>query len=83
MYIYIYIYIYKHTCRIQKPDIPRASRGGAAQGEAAGWGRDGQDGTPTNRFAQNTTVPRVPQASNTTVLNVFLEHEQRKSYANR
>ena len=35
--------------------VPRAGRGGAAPGWAAGRGGDGQDGTPTDRFDQNTT----------------------------
>ena len=49
------------TCRIQNPDIPRAGRGSAAHGGAAGWGGAGQNGTPTVRFAQETTVPLTPQ----------------------
>ena len=61
------------TCRIQNPDIPWAGRVGAAHGGAAGRGRAGQDGTPTDRFAQETTVPRTPKASNTPVLNVSSE----------
>ena len=48
-------------CRIQKPDIPRAGRGGAAHGGAAGRGGAGQDGTPTGRFAQEPTVHLAPQ----------------------
>ena len=44
-------------------------RVGAAHGGAAGPGRAGQDGTPTDWFAQVTTDPRSPQASWTTVLN--------------
>ena len=43
-------------CRIQNTNIPRAGRGGAANGEAARRGGAGQDGTPTGRFAQEKTV---------------------------
>ena len=49
------------TCRTPNPDIPQAGRGGAAHGGAAGRGGDGQDGTPTGRFAQNTTDPPTLQ----------------------
>ena len=38
------------TCRFQNPDIPRAGWDGAAH-----LGGDGQDGTTTGRFAQETT----------------------------
>ena len=43
--------------RIQNPDIPRAGRDVAAHGGTAWRGGDGQDGTPTGLFAQETTVP--------------------------
>ena len=46
-----------YTYRVQNPDLPRASRGEAAHGGAAGRGGDGLDGTPTGRSEQNTTVP--------------------------
>ena len=48
------------TCRIQNPDI-RAGRVGATHGGAAGRGGAGQDGTPTDRFAQETIVLRTVQ----------------------
>ena len=51
----------KLSCRIQSQHIPRACRVGAAHGGAAGRGGSGQDGTPTDRFAQETTVPRTLQ----------------------
>ena len=50
-----------NTCRIQNLDIPQAGRVGAAPGGAAGRGGAGQDGRPTERFAQGTTVPRTAQ----------------------
>ena len=59
-------------CWIQGPDIPQAGRGGAAHGEAAGRSGAGQDGTPTGRSAQETTVSlalQASRASKTTVLN--------------
>ena len=52
-------HVFAKTCRIQNPAIPRAGRVGATHGGAAGRDEDGQDGTPTDRFAQNTTVPRT------------------------
>ena len=57
------------TCRVQNPVIPQAGRGGAAHGGAAGPGRAGQDGTPTGRFAQETTVPLARQCIEDTCLN--------------
>ena len=47
----------QQTCRTQNPDIPRAGRDGAAYGKAAGQSGAGQDGTPANLFAQETTDP--------------------------
>ena len=41
--------------------VSQAGRVGAAHGQAAGWGGAGQDGTPTNRFAQGTTVSSTRQ----------------------
>ena len=52
---------YTITCRTQNPNIRRAGRGGAAHGGAVGRGRVGQNGTPADRFAQKTTVPRTLQ----------------------
>ena len=49
------------TCRVQNPDIPQVVRGGASHGGAAGRGGAGQDGTPTGRFAQETTAPLALQ----------------------
>ena len=43
----------------QNPDIPLAGRVGAAHGGAAGRGPAGQDGAPTDRFAQETTPQGV------------------------
>ena len=51
----------KSTCRVQNPDIPRAGRDGAAHGGTAGRGGAEQDGTPTDLFAQETTVPHTLQ----------------------
>ena len=42
------------------PNISRAGRGGAAHGRAAGHSGDGQDGTPTGRFAR---IQRVESRS--------------------
>ena len=47
------------TCRVQNPDIPRAGRGGAAHGAAAGPGWAGPEGMSTVRLAQETSVPRT------------------------
>ena len=47
----------RSACRIQNPDIPRAGRGGAAHGRAAGRSGAGQGGTPTGRFAQEAIDP--------------------------
>ena len=44
-------------CRFQNPDIPRAVRGGAACGGAAGRAGPGWARTLVGRFAQETTVP--------------------------
>ena len=44
------------TCRAQNPGILRAGRDEVAHGGTAGRGGDGQDRTPTGRFAQETTV---------------------------
>ena len=46
-----------YICRIRNPDIPQASRYGAAHGGTAGPGRDGQHRTPTGRFAQEKNAP--------------------------
>ena len=35
--VIIVVHLLDKTCRIQNPDIPRACRGGAAHGGAAGW----------------------------------------------
>ena len=43
-------------CRIQNPYIPRAGRGGAAHGRVAGRGGARHFGTPTDRFAHETSV---------------------------
>ena len=56
-------------CRTKNPDILWAGRVGAAHGGAAGRGGAGHYGTPTDRFAKETTVTRVSLASKTTVLN--------------
>ena len=53
--------------------VPRAGRVGAAHDGAARRGGAGQDGTPTDLFAQETTVLRISKASSTRVLNVFSE----------
>ena len=55
----------QHICRIQNPDIQRAGRVGA-HGGAAGRGR-------AEQFAQETSLPRTPKASKTSLLNVFPE----------
>ena len=47
----------RHHLSSAKPDTLRADRDGAAHGGTAGRGGDGQDGTPTGWFAQQTTVP--------------------------
>ena len=47
---------YVQTCRIQNTDIPRASRGGAADGGLARQGETRQFGTPTDRSTQETSV---------------------------
>ena len=52
-----------YTCRVQNPDIPRAGRGGAAQGASAEPGQAGPEGTSTVRLAQETFVPRVHQVT--------------------
>ena len=44
-----------------KPELLRAVRDGAVHGGTAGRGGDGQDGTPTGRFAQEITVPLTLQ----------------------
>ena len=51
----------KCTCRTPNPDIPRAVRVGSAQGAAAGRGGAGQDGTSSDRIAQETTDHRSLQ----------------------
>ena len=48
---------HRTICRIQNPDIQRAGRNEAAPGGTVGRGGDGQDGTPTDRFAKETIVP--------------------------
>ena len=63
----------RKICRIQNPDIPRAGRVGAAQGGAAGRGGDEQEGSPTSRFAQNTTSFLFPRRATKTLLGVSLE----------
>ena len=55
------------TCRFQNKDIPRVGRVGAVHSGAAGRGRAGQDGTPTDRFAQETTDPRTLQGIQNTL----------------
>ena len=47
------------TSRVQKPDIPRAGRGGAAHGGAAGRGRAGRDADGSVRPGDNR--PSCPQ----------------------
>ena len=44
------------TCRVQNPNMPRASRYGAAHGGTAGLGGDGQHRTPTGLIAQGKTA---------------------------
>ena len=56
--------------------VPRAGRGGAALGGAAWRGKDGQDGTPTGRFALNTTDPLILQKK--TLLGVSLESSNKR-----
>ena len=51
----------KIICQIQNPDILRVGRDPSAHGGTAGRGGDGQDGTPTDRFAQETAVPLTLQ----------------------
>ena len=46
-------------CRIQNPSIARAGRVGRCTAGRRGWA--GQDGTPTDRSAKETTVPRTFQ----------------------
>ena len=48
-------------CRIKNLDILRAGRGEAPHGGATGRSGARQDGTPTGRFAQDTTDPLAPQ----------------------
>ena len=60
-------------CLIRNSDISRAGRGAAAHGEAAGQGGAGQDGTPTDRFAQETTVPAAYRGIEDNVLNHLSE----------
>ena len=74
------------TCRFQNPGIPRAGRVGAAHGGAAGRGEAEQDGTPTGRFAQETTDLCAfldSRASRTTVLNVSSQARTQETYVNR
>ena len=47
----------KKNSRIHNQDIPRAVRDWAAHGGTAGRVGDGQDGTPTGRFAEEITIP--------------------------
>ena len=49
-----------NTFRIRNPDITRARRNRAARGGATMRGGARLDETPTNRFAQETVVPRIP-----------------------
>ena len=67
----------------KNPDIPRAGRDGAAHGGTAGRGGDGQDGTPTDRFAQETTVLYFPDDRKKPSWAFPWKHEQRKSCVNR
>ena len=46
--------------RFQNPDIPQAGRDGKAHGGTGRRSRDGQDGTPTGRFAQEATSFLAP-----------------------
>ena len=67
----------KNNCP-QNPDIPHACRDLAANGGTAGQGGDGQGGTPTGRFAQETAVPCILKLS----WGCLWKHEQRKTYVN-
>ena len=62
---------YPGTCVIQKPGIPRGSRGGVTHGGGAGrggWGR-----VERQAGFQETTVPLAPEDSTATVLEVAPE----------
>ena len=61
------------TCRIPNPDKSQAGRDGAAHGGTVGRGGDGQDGTPTGRFAQETPSLLPSRRSKTMLLGVSLE----------
>ena len=64
-FLSLYFLLMQCTCgdsRIQNPDTPRAGRGGAAYGGAAGRNGAGQDRMPTGRFAQETAVRRPFQS---------------------
>ena len=52
---------------------PGHTTGGSKRGGARCGGGAGQDRMSTARFAQETTAPRAPQTSKTTVLNDFSE----------
>ena len=71
------------TCRMKNTDIPRAGRDEAAH--CGTLGRDGQDGTPTGRFAQDTAVPLTVQTieENKTLLGASLEERTSDIYVNR
>ena len=53
------------TCRVQNPDIPRSGRGAQHRSGA------GQDGTPTEQFAQETSAPRTSQGIKDTLPERF------------
>ena len=67
------------TCRTQNPDIPRAGRVRAAHGGVAGRGGAGQGGTQTDRFAQDTTVPRTRQGMVHTCPERFLRSTNKRN----
>ena len=62
------------TCRVQNPDILRASPYGAARGRTAGAGVNGQHKTPTTRiFAQENQTLLPPRRWKNDLLGVPLE----------
>ena len=56
-------FLLHRTCRVQNPDIPRAVRIEHTKGQR---GRAGQDGTATEQFARERSVPRTLQGNEDT-----------------
>ena len=72
-------FVNNFICLVQNLDIPRERRDGAAHGGTAGRGGTVQDGTPTNRFAQETTVPRTLQGIEQTCPERFLRGTNKRN----